>query len=49
MVFHDATLKEMAVSKPGNAGELLAISGVGTAKLERFGETFLATIAEARP
>ncbi|MEO1594456.1 MAG: DNA helicase RecQ [Pseudomonadota bacterium] len=47
MVFHDATLREMALSRPDSAGAMLSISGVGAAKLERFGEAFLELIRES--
>ena len=46
VVFSDATLREMAVSRPTGEAELLAVSGVGAAKLERYGAAFLAAIAE---
>jgi ATP-dependent DNA helicase RecQ len=45
MVFHDATLKAMAELRPADATAMLDISGVGAAKLERFGEAFLEVIA----
>jgi ATP-dependent DNA helicase RecQ len=45
VVFSDATLLEMARTKPQSAAELLTISGVGTMKLDRYGEVFLAAIA----
>jgi ATP-dependent DNA helicase RecQ len=44
MVFSDATLVEMARRKPKSEAELLTISGVGLAKLERYGEVFLGVI-----
>jgi ATP-dependent DNA helicase RecQ len=44
MVFSDATLVDMARRKPKSEAELLAISGVGLAKLERYGEVFLGVI-----
>ncbi len=47
VIFHDATLKQMAEHRPGNEAELLTISGVGEAKLERYGSEFLAVIAES--
>ena len=43
-IFHDATLMEMMEQKPIDSAELLAISGVGKIKLERFGEDFLQVI-----
>ncbi len=45
VVFNDATLNEMAALKPATLDELLQVNGVGQAKLERYGETFLAAIA----
>jgi ATP-dependent DNA helicase RecQ len=41
VIFHDATLLQMIAAKPGTADELLALSGVGKKKLERYGEIFL--------
>jgi ATP-dependent DNA helicase RecQ len=51
IVFGDATLLEMARTRPGTAAELLEITGVGQKKLERYGEAFLGVIREtpARP
>jgi len=45
MIFHDATLKEMAASFPINKEEFLNISGVGLKKFENYGEDFIAVIA----
>lgn len=47
VIFHDSTLRQMAADKPQNAEELLAISGVGKTKLERYGEAFLGVIRAA--
>ncbi len=41
MVFSDATLRAMVRRRPKTEEELLAISGVGQVKLERYGEVFL--------
>ncbi|RED17030.1 ATP-dependent DNA helicase RecQ [Parasphingopyxis lamellibrachiae] len=46
VVFHDATLREMASAKPRTLSALSQISGIGQAKLARYGEDFLAVIAE---
>ena len=46
IVFSDAVLRQMADRCPSNADEMLALSGVGPAKLERYGETFLAALRE---
>ena len=44
VVFHDATLLAMLRALPANEGELAGISGVGEAKLKRYGRDFLAVI-----
>lgn len=41
VVFHDATLAEMARAKPGSLDELGRISGVGAKKLEAYGREIL--------
>ncbi len=45
VIFHDATLQQMAEHRPKTEAELLGINGVGEAKLERYGEAFLEIIA----
>ena len=45
IVFGDATLVQMARDKPMDAQELLAITGVGQHKLEKYGDDFLNAIA----
>jgi ATP-dependent DNA helicase RecQ len=47
VVFHDATLLAMLRAMPANAGELAEVSGVGEAKLKRYGPDFLALINAA--
>lgn len=44
VVFHDATLREIAVAAPDDLTALGSISGVGAAKLERYGPGVLATL-----
>jgi ATP-dependent DNA helicase RecQ len=44
VIFHDATLLAMLRALPSNEAELGAISGVGEAKLKRYGRDFLAVI-----
>jgi len=44
VIFHDKTLMEMAARCPRSAAELTGISGVGEAKLARYGEAFLEVI-----
>jgi len=46
VVFHDATLRDMVSRRPASADDLLAVSGVGVAKLERYGARFLALLRE---
>ena len=46
IVFNDATLQEMAQYQPVSNIEMLQINGVGTIKLERFGQAFLSLIRE---
>ena len=46
IVFSDATLREMSVKCPATPDQLLAVSGVGKYKLEKYGDVFLQTIAE---
>jgi len=41
VVFSDATLREMITCLPKNQDQMLAISGVGITKFERFGSYFL--------
>jgi ATP-dependent DNA helicase RecQ len=45
VVFHDASLIEMAVNKPRSLEAFATITGVGQAKLARYGEEFLLIIA----
>ena len=47
VVFHDATLLAMLRAMPANEDELATISGVGEAKLKRYGGDFLAVINAA--
>ena len=47
VIFHDATLKQMAADRPESPDALLNISGVGQAKLERYGDAFLEVVAAA--
>ena len=45
VVFHDSTLRDMALLKPRNRDEMAAVQGIGQAKLARYGDAFLAIIA----
>ena len=44
VVFSDATLKAMAAARPTDRQAMLRVSGVGPAKLERYGEAFLVVV-----
>jgi ATP-dependent DNA helicase RecQ len=44
MVFHDKTLHEMVEKMPADLCTMRKVSGVGEAKLEKYGERFLAII-----
>jgi ATP-dependent DNA helicase RecQ len=44
VIFHDKTLHAMAALKPASLDEMAGISGVGEAKLVRYGQTFLDVI-----
>lgn len=46
VIFHDATLREMATARPATLGALSEISGVGTRKLDAYGEAFLDIIRQ---
>jgi ATP-dependent DNA helicase RecQ len=44
VIFHDSTLREMAELKPATIHALSRVSGVGAAKLERYGAAFVEII-----
>jgi ATP-dependent DNA helicase RecQ len=48
VIFHDATLREIATRSPGSLAELGRVSGVGENKLARYGEQVLAALAETQ-
>ncbi|WP_286222788.1 DNA helicase RecQ [Marinobacter apostichopi] len=45
VIFHDATLFDMLERKPRSLDELAEVSGVGAAKLEKYGAIFLETLS----
>ena len=47
VIFHDKTLIELAKAKPQSFDEMLDISGIGEAKLKKFGQTLLDVILAA--
>jgi ATP-dependent DNA helicase RecQ len=48
VIFHDSTLLEILSRRPKSLAELAAISGVGQAKLARYGEAFLQVLRDAK-
>ena len=46
VIFHDKTLQEMLACRPQTAAEMLAISGIGQTKLDRYGARFLAVLRD---
>ncbi len=47
VVLHDATLRDVAATKPTTLGELAAVKGLGPAKVERYGSDILEVVAAA--
>jgi len=47
VIFHDSTLREMAATRPSSMESLAQVSGVGAAKLERYGAAFLEVLGTA--
>ncbi|AZM49291.1 DNA helicase RecQ [Streptomyces sp. WAC 06738] len=46
VIFHDATLRQIATERPGSLASLGSVSGVGENKLAKYGEAILQTVAE---
>ena len=46
VVFHDATLREIATRRPETAEQLLDVPGIGAAKAERYGQRILAVVGQ---
>ena len=49
VVFHDATLKELARALPRDQTSFLAVKGAGPSRWERYGERVVAITSAARP
>lgn len=45
VIFHDATLRQIALAEPSNLDALAEVQGVGAAKLERYGTAVLETLS----
>ena len=41
VIFHDRTLRELLAVRPTTLDDMLEVTGIGQAKLERYGKTFL--------
>jgi ATP-dependent DNA helicase RecQ len=48
IIFGDATLRGIALSRPDSLAELAGISGVGEKKLDAYGEQLLEVVAAAQ-
>lgn len=46
VIFHDSTLREIAVQAPGSLAELAKISGIGESKLAKYGQGVLDCLQE---
>jgi ATP-dependent DNA helicase RecQ len=46
VIFHDATLREMATARPADLAQMGEIGGVGAKKLEAYGDAFLAVVRQ---
>ena len=44
VIFHDSTLLDMFRRRPATLDEMAMVSGVGQAKLARYGEAFLGVL-----
>ena len=47
VIFHDSTLRAMAMARPRSLGDMEELPGMGTTKLDRYGAAFLRVIAGA--
>ncbi|HEY7143677.1 MAG TPA: RecQ family ATP-dependent DNA helicase, partial [Streptosporangiaceae bacterium] len=45
VIFHDATLRQIAAEQPATLGQLSTVSGVGESKLAKYGQQVLDTLA----
>jgi ATP-dependent DNA helicase RecQ len=46
VIFHDATLREIAAVRPASLTELAEVNGIGARKLEAYGEAFLGVVRQ---
>jgi ATP-dependent DNA helicase RecQ len=45
VIFHDATLRQIATDKPSTLGGLSGVNGVGEAKLAKYGPQVLEVLS----
>ncbi len=45
VIFHDATLAELARTAPGSLSAMEGIPGIGASKLERYGQAIVDTLS----
>jgi ATP-dependent DNA helicase RecQ len=45
VIFHDATLRQIAAQSPSSLAELATVNGVGETKLARYGQPILDLLA----
>jgi len=48
VIFHDATLREIALRNPDSLDALAGVSGVGARKLETYGPDVVACVGQIR-
>ena len=46
VIFHDATLRDLAHARPTTLSEMGRVPGIGAKKLEAYGDAFLAVIRQ---
>lgn len=46
VIFHDSTLRDMAMLKPRNRADMALVNGVGARKLDAYGDAFLAVVRQ---
>ena len=49
VIFHDATLRQIAAQAPSTLAELARVNGVGEAKLAKYGQLILDTLGDGAP
>ncbi|MDB6162708.1 MAG: recQ [Xanthomonadaceae bacterium] len=49
VIFHDSTLRDIALCQPADLDQLATVSGVGVGKLERYGQAVLEALAQHSP